>query len=624
MRLRFPVPFLFFIALLTTVAFAQSPNGIISGLILDSSGRAITAADVLIVNDVTGVRYPGTTNGEGIYAIPNLPPGPYRIQVSKIGFKTLIKPDVLLNVQSAIAINFTLPVGAVSETLTVEGGAPTVNTESATVSTVVDRQFAENLPMNGRSFQTLIELTPGVVPATSNSNDGGQFNINGQRANANYWMVDGVSANVGIAAFGGIGNGLSGSLGSFSAMGGTNSLVSVDALQEFRIQTSTYAPEFGRTPGGQISIVTRSGTNRFHGTVFDYLRNDLFDANNWFADEAGQPKPKERQNDFGGTIGGPIIKNRTFFFFSYEGLRLRLPQTLLTNVPDLAARTNALSSLQPFLKAFPLPNGPDNPATGAAQFNASFSNPASLDAYSLRIDHKINEKLTLFGRYNYSPSEINQRAAGGNQALSVLFPSRITTQTATLGTIFLVSPTMSNDLRLNYSRTDSSNGFGLDNFGGADPLRAAPFPTPFSFDDSEFFFDILSLSHGAYEKGRAAENAQHQFNVIDSIALQRGPHAIKAGVDYRRLTPHFGPNQYEQAALFANVAAAESGTVSFGFFGSNVPATFQFQNLGVFAQDTWRVGSRLTLTYGLRWDVDFAPSSSRRAELGRRHGIQSE
>src|SRR5262249_26827183 len=156
----------------------------------------------------------------------------------------------------------------------------------------------------------------------------------------------GVSANIGIGITQGgtPGNGLGGALGSFSVLGGTNSLVSVDALQEFRIQTSTYAPEFGRTPGGQISILTRYGTNQFQGTAFDYLRNDLFDANNWFNTSVTPAlrKAQERQNDFGGTLGGPISRDKTFFFFSYEGLRLRLPQTALTFVPDGAARTNAV------------------------------------------------------------------------------------------------------------------------------------------------------------------------------------------------------------------------------------------------------------------------------------------
>src|SRR5262249_713420 len=159
-----------------------------------------------------------------------------------------------------------------------------------------------NLPMNGRSFQTLIELTPGVVLTPTNAGDGGQFSINGQRSASNYWMVDGVSGNVGIGTSSALGNGLGGALGAFSPIGGTNSLVSVDALQEFRIQTSSYAPEFGRTAGGQISILTRSGTNLFHGTAFNYFRNDVLDANNWFntAVSPALPKAEERQNDFGG------------------------------------------------------------------------------------------------------------------------------------------------------------------------------------------------------------------------------------------------------------------------------------------------------------------------------------
>src|ERR1700693_2978971 len=312
MRLRRIGFLLILIPLFAANISAQSPNGIINGLVIDPTGAVIPGAEIRVVNDATAVQYIGKTNGDGIYVVSDLPPGTYRLQVSKIGFKTLIKPDIILNVQDSLAINFTLPIGAASETVTVTGGAPLMNTESAAVSTVVDRQFAENLPMNGRSFQTLIELTPGVVVTPSNAFDNGQFSINGQRTSSNYWTVDGVSANIGVSSDIHAGNGFGGALGSFSVLGGTNSLVSVDALQEFRIQTSTYAPEFGRTPGGQISIVTRSGANQFHGTAFDYLRNDVFDANDWFADSVGLPKAQERQNDFGGTFSGPILKNSTF------------------------------------------------------------------------------------------------------------------------------------------------------------------------------------------------------------------------------------------------------------------------------------------------------------------------
>src|SRR5579862_2805324 len=255
--MRFPrVPLLVVIVVLFALrVVGQSPNGNINGLVLDPSSQLIVGAEVIAVNDVTAVQYTTKTNNEGVYVLPNLPPGPYRVQVSKAGFKTIIRPDIILNVQDALSINFTLPVGATLETVTVTGGAPLVNSENASVSTVVDRQFAENLPLNGRSFQTLIDLTPGVVVTAPTVFDGGQFSVNGQRTSSNYWMVDGVSANFGVGTIPPPGNGSAGALPAFSVLGGTNSLVSVDALQEFRLQTSAYAPEFGRTPGGQISIV---------------------------------------------------------------------------------------------------------------------------------------------------------------------------------------------------------------------------------------------------------------------------------------------------------------------------------------------------------------------------------
>jgi hypothetical protein len=252
-----------------------------------------------------------------------------------------------------------------------------------------------------------------VIP-TAGSGNTDTFVVNGQRETSNYWTVDGVSANFGIG--GNIGNpgaGLGGQAGATSLPGGTNSLVSVDALQEFRIGTSTAAPDSGLTAGGQISIVTRSGTNQFHGSLFDYFRNTVLDANNWFNgvnvfNSTPLPKAPEQQNDFGGTVGGPIRKDRTFFFFSYEGLRLRLPQTALTQVPDLQARQDAIPAVQQFLNAYPFdPKQPDL-GDGVAQFNASYSNPSSLDAYSLRIDDRLTDKLNLFGRYNYSPSSIAQ------------------------------------------------------------------------------------------------------------------------------------------------------------------------------------------------------------------------
>ena len=595
--------------LVLTVVRGQSPNGTISGLVLDPTGAVIAEADVLLANDATGVQYTAQTNRSGIYLLSDVPPGTYRLQVSKIGFKTIIKPDIILSVQDALAVNFTLPVGAASEIVTVVGGAPVVDTESAAVSTVVDRQFAENLPMNGRSFQTLIELTPGVVLTQSVEGSEGQFSVNGQRAASNYWMVDGVSANIGTGAGPNGGMGVGGALGSFSVLGGTNSLVSVDAMREFRIQTSTYAPEFGRTPGAQISIVTRSGTNQFHGTLFDYLRNSDLDANNWFADEKGLPKPGERQNDFGGTFSGPIIRDRTFFFFSYEGLRLRLPETTLTTVPDVAARQSAEPGVQPFLNAYPLPNGPDNAGTGAAQYNASYSNPARLDAYSLRLDHKLARAITIFARYDFSPSSLEERAPGSSLPVNDVEPTKITTQTATAGATWTISPFAANDFRFNYSSTNAYSYTYLDSFGGAVPPAALPFPAPYSSQNASFIFGIFGLTHGDLESGASTRNAQRQINLVDSLSVEKGSHNLKFGVDYRRLTPRFDPFLYAQGAYFLNVPSAATSSIFFAILNSARNSTLRLQNLGVFAQDEWKIVPRLTLTYGIRWDLDFAPSS---------------
>ena len=595
---------------------SQSPTATVNGQVRDATGAVVLGADVQLINDRTNVRYPAKTNRDGIYSVTDLPPGTYHIQVSKPGFKTIVKPDIVLNVLDARAINFDLPVGAVSQTVTVEGGTPLVDTQSATVSTVVDRQFAENLPLNGRSFQTLINLTPGVVVTASSVNDGGQFSVNGQRASSNYWMVDGVGANIGAAPSFVPGNGTGGALFGFSAQGGTNSLVSVDAMQEFRIQTSTYAPEFGRTPGGQISIVTRSGTNQLHATVFDYFRNDVLDANDWFADHLGLPKPEERQNDFGGTFSGPILRNRTFFFFSYEGLRLRLPQVAQTAVPDLPARQSANAALQPFLNAFPQPNGPQavdgsgNPIAGAAQFNKSFSNKSTLDAYSLRIDHKVSSKVSLFGRYNYSPSENLARGSQGS-ALSQLSPSDITTQTATGGATWTISPTLVNDLRLNYSRSNAASSQELDGFGGAASLSALPLPGGFTSQNASLSFFIESLFPNlGYIVGKTAHNLQRQVNLVENLSWQKGSHSLKFGVDYRRLTPVFGPPGYTQQDYFNDVPSAETGSLLFYVITASRSESLLFRNVSVFAQDTWRVAPRLTLTYGLRWDVDVAPATT--------------
>lgn len=587
---------------------AQSTNASLAGRVTDPANALIVDAKVSAISTDTNIRYEDITNSSGEYHLANLPPSSYRLEIEKSGFKKLIKPDVVLHVQDALRIDLQMTLGDVSETVLVESGGPLVNTESATVSSVINRTFVENVPLNGRSFQTLINLTPGVVMTPSTFNDQGQFSVNGQRADANYFTVDGVSANFGVTGFIAMMQSASGALPALSASGGTNSLVSVDAMQEFRIQTSTFAPEFGRTPGGQISIATRSGTNAFHGTLFEYFRNDVLDAKDWFVNFSGLPKPKERLNDFGGALGGPLVKDKTFFFFSYEGQRLRQPSSLQTVVPDNQSRQQAPATMRPYLNAYPVANGPAL-ASGVAQFNAGFSNPSSLDAYSIRIDHSLGPKLNVFGRYNYSPSNFGQRGPffSSGRVLSATNSMQSSVHTGTVGLTQIIGPEISNEVRANYSNHRVGIDFVMDDFGGAAPLPDSTlFPTGITSANGTFLFIILGV--GQYVQGNQGTTEQRQINLIDNLSVTKGSHQLKFGVDYRWLAPFSSPAAYHQFAAFSGVSSAPGGAVS-GTALLAQSSSFQTnallsQNFSVFGQDTWKISPRLTVTYGLRWDVN--------------------
>src|SRR5574341_513054 len=423
--------------------FGQSASATLSGTVVDANGAVIPGATITVTEPATGVERTTTTNDLGYFTIPLLKPSTYLLHVEHQGFLTAEVRDIVLNVNDQRALTIKMKVGDVKETVNITGEATLIN-ESPAVGTVVDRQFVGNLPLNGRSFQSLITLSPGVVLTKASAFEPGQFSVNGQRSDSNYFTVDGVSANLGVSGGVGLGEQAGGTSPGLTVLGGTNNLVSVDALQEFRIQTSTFAPEFGRQPGAQVQILTRSGVNDFRGAVFEYFRNDALDANDWFANANRLPRPALRQSDFGGVLGGPIIKDRTFFFFSYEGLRLRLPQVRILPVPSTVARQDAPAQIRPLLNAFPVPNGRDL-GDGLTEFSASYSEPSTLNATSIRVDHTVNDRLTLFGRYNYAPSENVQRgvAVGANTSLSVLFPQRINTQTATAGVTWAITSRIS-------------------------------------------------------------------------------------------------------------------------------------------------------------------------------------
>jgi len=599
-------------------AMSQTEIATISGLISDSTGAVVAGAEVKLQSVDRGTTASVTTNNAGIYVFGSVHPGPYQITVQKPGFKQVDFLGLIVNVQDHIEQNFRLQVGSISESVTVTGNELNINTTDAAVSTVIDRNFVESLPLNGRSFNTLLQLTPGVVIAPSSYSTPGQFSIAGQRTDANSFTVDGVSANFGVGQGQNLGESGTGGAQAFSAIGGTSSLISVDALQEFRIETSSFAPEFGRVPGGQVILTTRSGTNAFHGGVFDYFRNTVMDANDWFANAAGNPRSPEHHNDFGGFLGGPIWKDKTFFFFSYEGARLDLPQTTVIQVPSEYARTTASAAIAPYLNAYPLPTDTTiTPGVYTVPLTASYANRATLNATSLRIDHALNDRFSIFGRYNYAPSQTDGPQPGGGYSLSTFQAAVTNTQTLTLGANMVLSPRLSNTIRANYSTQRSGQSYTLDSFGGATPLNPSLLLGSLSSSQDLALFNPPDT--GTLAVGNGGVSRTRQANVVDDLTISVGSHQLKFGGDYRALFLNVDspPNYllYIPSTTQDFVSGPNAGLAPNFIPFTFLPVQVLSNAFSFYGQDTWKVTSRLNLTYGLRWELDPAPIARGRTTL---------
>lgn len=582
-------------------AFVQSSGATLSGTVMDATDAPVPKVEISVANRDTGIVCRIATNALGRFFTPTLPPGHYDVTTHPSGFAAIEIRDIVLNVGDARILVIHLDIASVVERVTID--APRIgSSDSAAVGNVVDREFLQNLPLNGRSLHALFELTPGIVLTQGQ----GQFSVNGQRDNANYFTIDGVGANTGISSGTSLGATAGGTIPAFSALGTTTTMVAVDAVEEFRVSTSTYAAEFGRTPGAQVQIVTRSGTNRFSGALFDYARNDTLDANDWFANRAGLPKTPLRQQNFGGTQGGPIFKDRTFYFVSYEGLRLRQPETSVTAVPDGAVRQTAPEAIQPFLDAYPVPNGPEL-GNQMAQFVGSYSAPSTSDALSVRIDHVFDPRLAMFGRYSDAYSDVGGRGVEGSiDALSTVSSSSHDARSVTVGASHSVGRAVFGEFRINYSRSRGASSFSLDNFGGAiPPADSALFP-PFVTRDNALL--IFSAPGAGLAVGHNVDNLQHQLNIVDDVSVVRSAHQIKVGIDYRRLTPVLNVLTYGETVNFSP-AGLLSGVAARDAIQSN-PVTRHplFTDFSAYVQDVWRTSARFTLTAGVRWDVNPPPS----------------
>lgn len=603
------------LALAGGALFAQSSSALLSGTVTDEQDRAVSSAKVRLRDASKGVSRETVTSSSGTFVFSQLAPSTYELIVEHPGMQTSRFPDVVLHADDQKSLRIRLRVASRGESITVTDEAPLIR-EAPAVATSMDRRFIENQPLNGRSFLSLVSLIPGAVITPASLPEQGQFSVNGQRSGSNYFTLDGVSANFGLPFATSPYQGAGGGVPSLAAGGLTSALASVDAVQEFTVQTSTYAPEYGRQPGAQVAIVTRSGSNAFHASAFHYLRNDKLDANSWFGNYNGLPRPALRQNDFGFTASGPVTvprlydgRNRTFSFVSYEGLRLVQPViSAPMRVPSLEARQRASGLLKSILEAYPLPVAP--PLAGAPDetpYIAGFSNPSHLNATSVRIDHVVRSRLTVFGRYNHAPSQSRERARYATASFVAVLPAK--TQMATVGATWLATAALTNDLRVNWSRSQAAQRYVQDTFGGAKLLPLSLVIPSFADPNrSLYYLSIGGNDENTISPGTFSENTQNQINLVETLSWTRGGHALKFGADYRRLAPSLGGRFFTNTLVVPTITQLVSGIVSSGTT-SQIDRFLepQFSNVSAFAQDTWKVRPRLTLTYGLRWELNPAP-----------------
>ena len=595
-----------------SAAFAQEA-ATLTVTVVDPSVAMIPGAKVTLTNSDKGTVIKGETNESGFVAFNLLPPGDYSLDAESAGFEKFHVAHLVLQVRDRQTIQAALKLMAAAGTTVLVTSAAQPVSNDTTQGIALDQQYLQNLPANGRNAESLIAMAPGITTAAGGKGDGG-FNANGLRSNTNYYTLDGVSANSGPPGGGPGGGpgGPGGGGGPTPGAGSSTGLISIDALQEMKVQTSSMAPEFGRSPGAQVVMTSRNGGNNFHGTLYYYKRSDEFDANDWFADSRGYPKARERQDRPGGVFGGPVIRNKTYFFVSFEKLKLQSPQTVVADVPDLAARKAATAALLPYLNAFPYPNGAEL-GSDTAEYRAVLSNPSNSSASSIRIDHTLSPNTTLFARYSLTPSNSVQRGSQMSTP-NIIQNQSSRSQLVTTGITHVFDDSSINELRVNYSDSKASGYSTMDSYGGAVPLTDSEvFPS--GIDSSNGSFSLSVLGVAGYSYGGHSANRQQQVNVVDSFTTTvRDKHHLKAGADYRQQLQTSQRTPYSTSVSFDGVTgygySLLTGVALNGQVSSNVGTVYPtYTNLSAYGQDTWRLTERTTITYGLRWDLNPAPTT---------------
>ncbi|HEY8714771.1 MAG TPA: TonB-dependent receptor, partial [Candidatus Acidoferrum sp.] len=609
-----------FVAVLTLFTFnalpsrAQVAGGTLTGTITDPSGAEVPNAQIVIKDVATGVERTVTTNKDGFYIAANLLPAEYQVTISASGFNTEIKTGIKLNVGAQQEFNLTLHVGTVSHRVEVTAEAPAVQLASSDISATVQATTVRELPLNGRSWTDLAALQPGVdtiqtQPSFSSGADRGnrgfgqQLTISGARPQQNNYRLDGISLN--DYANGAPGSVLGGSLG-------------VDAIQEFSVLTSNYSAEYGKTSGGVINAITRSGTGAFHGSVYEFLRNSALDARNFFD---GPQIPSFKRNQFGGSIGGPIIKEKTFFFFDYEGIRQSKGITAVTTVPTVAARSGMIHdsngnpitvtidpAAQQFLAFYHLPNGPvtDNP--DIAEYSFAGQQAVTENFYTTRLDHKISEKDSLSGTYLFDKTPYTSPDGVNNVQLT----TKSSRQIAALEETHIFKPTFANSVRFgyNYENVDNNQGAkalvpeAADTSLGTFPGRTAP----------QVFIGSVTPFLGGVGGESAYFYHWNTFQIYDDAFVNKGTHTIKFGLAVERMELEIkalsDPNGIFKfpnlQAFYANQPTRFQGGIASTLSPRNLRQTL----VGGYIQDDWRWKPNLTLNLGLRYEMTTVPTET--------------
>jgi len=446
-------------------------------------------------------------------------------------------------------------------------------------------------PLNSRSVVGLVSIAPGTVTSD------GDTHTNGQRSTSNSLTLDGVDINFGINQGGqNPGASASGTSPALTASGGINGLVTQESTQEIQITTFYVKPEFGRVSGNQVTIASEAGTNNFHGSLFEFFGDDALDATDWFANNRGLRRAPHHLNNYGGTFGGPIKKDTSFFFLSYEGLRLRQPMTAITQVPSLLSRQT--SAVQPFLNAFAIPNRVAD-SDNFAEFASTLSNPARHDAFSLRIDNNINSELRLVGRYSFADSAADQRGSGGF-SLNTMNRVRTVSHSFNTSLSYVLTPNAVFEVAAGFGRLNSTGSYLLDGFGGA--VVPPMFGSSFTFD--------LNGRNAKLKTGEESTNTQRQLNLVSALVLVSGTHSSKFGANFRRVMPIIRLRTFERSVLIEGVNQSLAGIATRqSELHRLTPQTPHFDNLSLYIQDEWRPTANLIWTYGVRWEVNPAPAN---------------